>query len=271
MRAGRLAVAVALVALLAGAVAACGDSGTGGATTAADRGGPLEGRWSLSGVADAGTTTAPPAGVTATAVFEGGRLSGRAPVNTFTGSYTATAEGALELGPVARTQMAGTPEANAAEEVFFRLLESARAYRSAGGVLTLLDAGGSTVLTFDAAPVTLVGDWEVTGYNNGRQAVVGTVDGSAITADFAEGGALTGDAGVNRYTTEYTATAAGAATLEVRIAPPATTRRAGPPELMAQEARYLAALESARTAVLDGDTATLRDGSDAIAVTMRRR
>jgi heat shock protein HslJ len=257
--------------VLAGALAACGDSGAGGSVTDPAGGGVLEGRWALTGYALDGRMAAPPSGVTADAVFEGGRLSGRAPVNAYSGPFTAGEDGTLRIGPVARTQMAGPPAANRTEDAYFRALEATAGYAAEGGTLTLRDASGAAVLTFDEAPVSITGDWEVTGYNNGRQAVVSVLAGSAVTARFAADGALTGDTGVNAYTTTYETTPDGAASLGIRIAPPATTRRAGPDALMAQERQYLAALESARTVAFEGEGATLRDGTDAIAVTLTRR
>jgi hypothetical protein len=49
--------------------------------------------------------------------------------------------------------------------------------------LTLKDQAGAAVARFVAEPQGLAGtSWDVTGYNNGRQAVVSLLAGTAITA-----------------------------------------------------------------------------------------
>ncbi len=57
----------------------------------------------------------------------------------------------------------------------------------------------------------------------------------------------------------------------ITIGPVATTRKAGPAELMEQESLYLAALQSAATYSLQGDKLELRDAQDAIAVAFLRK
>ena len=47
--------------------------------------------------------------------------------------------------------------------------------------------------------------WEVVNYNNGREAVVGLIEGTEISAYFGVEGDLTGNAGCNQYFTSFTA------------------------------------------------------------------
>lgn len=258
---------LAAVAMLA--LAACGGSGdtTASETTGAAAGGPLEGRWELTHREDAGGMTAIPAGVTVDAVFADGRLSGNAGVNSYSGTYRADDGGDLVIGPVASTQMAGPPAAMEVERAYLAALEAVRGYASDGEVLTMYAAGDRPLLAFAARAASVVGSWEVTGFNNGRQAVVSPAAGSTLTARFAADGALTGDAGVNTYRADYTTTPPDG----IAISAPATTRKAGPQALMDQEAEFLAALESAATFSLRGDLLEMRDGSDAIAVTLAQR
>lgn len=253
-----------LLAALAMGLAACGSDDDAGAT---DRGGPLDGRWVLAQYTVEGSLTPAPDGLTVDAAFAGGRLTGQGPVNTYRGDYDAAPDGALTLGPIATTQKAGPPAAMAAEAAYLAALESATSYASDGDTLTLYAQSDEPVLVYDADTVGITGAWEVTGYNNGKNAVVSLIPGSTVTADFAADGTLTGSAGVNTYRAGYETTPAAGIT----ITPPATTRKGGSPELLAQEGRYLVALESARTFSIQGDTLTLRDADDAIAVTMTRR
>lgn len=271
----RRRMSVGVVALLAVALVAmtgCGsDSGAGGATTAGTAGpgpGPIEGAWTLTRYASGGALRSLPAGLDATLTFADGRVNGSGPVNSHRGPYTADpAGGSLSIGPLASTQIGGPPEALTAETDYLAALGAARSYAIAGDTLTIRDAAGTDLLVLAEDARTVVGSWTVTGYNNGAEAVVSTDPDGAITAEFGEDGSLGGDSGVNRYRTTYEISSNGGG---ITIGPPAGTRKAGPPALMEQERLYLAALESAATFTLQGDTLTLRDASDAIAVTLTR-
>lgn len=262
-----MAAAVFAVAAIV-AVAGCGS----GDETADTPDPALSGRWVLTGLAVDGTVRPLPDGVSADITFDGGRANGRGPVNTFSGTYTSGGDGALVFGPLARTEMAGTPRQNALEDAFFAGLEATRSFAIADGELSLRDEGGNTILTFAATTPSIVGDWTVTGYNNGREAVVSVQAAGVITADFADDGSLSGSAGVNRYRTTYETGPASAGTLGIRVSEPvATTRMAGDEALIRQEAEYLAVLASARTVTFQGSDVTLRTADDAIAVTMTPR
>lgn len=82
--------------------------------------------------------------------FEGDKLGGQAPVNSYGGTYEASG-GSLTLGDVNRTLMAGSPEADRAENAYFGLLEQAERYEVEDGRLKLLDGAGNELLTFEAA------------------------------------------------------------------------------------------------------------------------
>lgn len=257
-------VALATLAIVAG----CGDSDAGSTTDEA-RGGPLAGRWALGTLAASdGTRTRPAASIDA--LFAEGRVSGRASVNTYRGSYSAGADDGLAVGPLASTQIAGSPEAMAEEAAYLTALEGAASYRSDGRTLTLFSEAGAAALVYERDAQTIAGSWEVTGYNDGREAVVSVIVGSAITADFAQEGTLAGSGGVNRYRADYETSAGPAGATGITISPPSSTRMAGPPELMQQERLYLAALESARTFTIQADLLEMRDAADAIAVTLIR-
>ena len=262
-----LVVFVAVLVGCGGSDGAATDAGSTGSTGAAGAG-ALEGRWLLSQQAVDGARADLGAGVRADITFSKGRVSGSGPVNTYFGPYTADADGALSFGPLARTEMAGSPAQNAAEDLFFRQLEATRAYTLTDGRLALRDGAGAELLVFTAAEATVVGEWTVTGFNNGDQAVVSPLPGSELTVDFAADGTLSGDGGVNRYRAGYTTAPAAGGELTIHVDEPASTMKAGDPKLMDQEQRFLAALVSARTVTFQGTSITLRTADDAIALTL---
>jgi len=133
-----------------------------------------------------------------------------------------------------------------------------------GDLLLDIKFDGGT-MRFTAQPSGLAGTaWVVTAYNNGREAVVSLLDGTAITAEFGADGSLSGSAGCNRYNTSFQTTADGG----FSAGPTATTRMLCPtPEgIMEQEQAFIAALESAATYQVRGDTLEMRTADDALAL-----
>jgi heat shock protein HslJ len=152
--------------------------------------------------------------------------------------------------------------------VYLALLPLASGYKINSGQLTLTEASGKELAVFSAQSKELGGtSWIVTGYNNGKQAVVSVLNGTELTADFSADGKLSGSAGCNRYNTTYKTSGKS-----IQIGPPASTRMmcAEPAGVMGQEAQYLKALESAATYRLDGDTLEFRTAEDAMAVTFKK-
>ncbi len=87
-----------------------------------------------------------PGGVTMT--FEEKTVSGKAPVNSFSGEYTATSTGGLTFGDLAMTLMAGPEDLMQAESAFMALLGTVDGYTTVGaGELYLFD-DQAQVLTF---------------------------------------------------------------------------------------------------------------------------
>ena len=115
---------------------------------------------------------------------------------------------------------------------------------------------------------TLAGtQWQVTAYNNGREAVVSVSLGSEITAAFDATGQVTGNAGCNDYFAPYQASGGA-----ISIGAAGATRKscASPAGVMEQESAYLAALQSAATYTIEADRLEMRDATGAIAVQMAR-
>ncbi len=93
-------------------------------------------------------------------------------------------------------------------------MNQATAYMAALGKTTsfsggerqlILNAGTDIVATFVAVSQDL-GDtaWDVVMYNNGREAVVGLIAGTEISANFGADGSLTGNASCNEYVAGFT-------------------------------------------------------------------
>ena len=109
--------------------------------------------------------------------------------------------------------------------------------------LTML-SGTEPILTFqeEAAPTLEGVTWKITGFNNGRQAVVSPLSGTTLSATF-KGGWVEGFAGCNTFRATYNAEAD-----RIVIGPAALTRMScGGEGVMRQEREFLSALQSATT------------------------
>lgn len=181
-----------------------------------------------------------------TARFEAGRVTGFAGCNTFTGPYTLKGN-SLTVGVVAGTMMACPEPAMALERAFHAALSGTLSYAIAGDRLSLTAASGAVLAFAKEAVVTPEGGpWEVTGFNNGRQAVVSPMVGTVLTVAF-ENGVVTGQSGCNTFRATYSTTGD-----RITIGPAATTRKMCGTEVMTQEQQFLKALESATTWSFDG-------------------
>ncbi len=133
----------------------------------------------------------------------------------------------------------------------------------------ILRGGNEILATFVAESQDLAGtNWQVTGYNNGREAVVGVIDGSEITANFGTDGQLSGEAGCNNYSAGYTVNGDTLTIGEI-----ATTFRfcESPPDVMTQEAEYLIALSTVATFGMEGNLMVLRAANGETAVLLSPR
>jgi len=171
-----------------------------------------------------------------------GRITGFSGCNQLVGSYTLDG-GTLVLGQLGGTMMACPEPARSTEEQFLRAFSGTMQVLVEGDHLMLMPESGGDALRFErGAPPRIEGvRWEVTGYNNGRQAVVSPMAGTRLTLEF-EDGKVSGDSGCNRFHGSF-AVAGNALT----IGPLATTRMACDGESMVQEQQFLAALASAAT------------------------
>jgi heat shock protein HslJ len=272
----RAPLSVAFTVAVAALLAACGgsqdDGGTSSATTsapaasaAATTTGPVASlagtTWSLTTV---GGATAEPGGLLAFA--EGGHLTGSTGCNDFGATYTQSGS-ALTIAIGFQTAKACDGALGAQETAVNAALPEVASFSTAGDALTLLDASGKQLLAYGHLDTTaLVGPaWEVTGINNGKQAVSSVIVGSKVTATFGADGTVSGSAGCNTYSAPYTLTGDS-----LKVGPVAATRKlcTTPGGVMEQEAAFLQALEHSTIVEPGSHAITLRDGSGATQLTL---
>lgn len=185
-----------------------------------------------------------------TARFEGGRLQGFGGCNQLVGSYTVDGD-RVTIPALAGTMMACPPPVMAVEDAFKKTLAGTLRFAVADGRL-ILTAGSDAepTLVFATAPPPRIEGvvWEVTGFNNGRHAVVSPLVGTTLTLSF-QGGSVVGQAGCNSFRASYTREGN-----RLTIGPAAATRKVCDGKgVMQQEHEFLAALASTTTWAIDRD------------------
>ncbi|QKS27878.1 MAG: META domain-containing protein [Candidatus Accumulibacter similis] len=196
--------------------------------------------WRLSAIASREPGTTGQTGQPVTARFEAGRVVGFSGCNQFFGGYTIAGD-RITFAPLAGTMMACPPSAMALEKAVLAALAGTVRYAVDGDRLTLTPAA-SAALAFQAEPPpTLTGVvWHVTGFNNGRDAVVGPLAGTDLTLSF-DAGMIQGHAGCNSFRAPYSSDGA-----RMTVGPAMTTSKACAGEgVMQQEREFLAALATA--------------------------
>jgi heat shock protein HslJ len=245
------------IATLGLIAAAC--SSTGGGT-----GGTLDGTsWTLTTYDVSGTATAVPAGVIVDARFTDGKVIGFAGCNPYTASATIDAA-KLTVGAAATTMKACDPDVTAVETAYLANLARSATFTATSDALTIYGADGKQLLAYAVAPANpLEGEWNVTGYNNGREAVTSPIAGTTLTATFTPDGQVSGNAGCNTFTGGYTLDGTS-----LTVGPLASTMMACEQDVMDQEAAFLAAIQTPTTVETSGATVTLRDASGATQVVL---
>ncbi len=211
---------------------------------------PLEGTtWQFTAPGGAAGEAKDPTSAPPTVRFVDGRASGFSGCNRFTGSYTRDGD-SVTVGRLAGTMMACPEPRMAIEKGFLDSLSGTHRMAIAGDRLTLTPASGAP-LAFQAEPEpTLEGvTWKVTGFNNGRQAVVSAVTGTTLTLTF-ENGMVQGSSGCNTFRAPYTSEGN-----RLTIGAPAATRKQCAGEgVMEQEQKFLAALSTAKVWTIESGT-----------------
>lgn len=222
----------------------------------------LEGpTWRLVAMGDMDVASRAMAGGSVTALFADGTVSGSAGCNQYSMGYTVEGDN-LSTTPGPVTMMACPEPIMTLEQEYLIAMGAAETYAVTEGMLTIAYHGDQT-LKFVAQPTLGLEDplWNVTGYNNGQQAVTSVVLGTEITMAFARG-TVSGSAGCNTYSASYTINGDG-----LTIGPAATTRKMCPEEgVMEQEQQFLAALETAAMWQAEAGKLELRRADGALAV-----
>jgi len=210
----------------------------------------------------------PLAGTTITVQFGAdGSVSGSDGCNRFTTTFTTT-DGTIRIRRPASTMMACAEPTNSQANAFLSTLVAADEYEVRRDQLTLFE-NGLVIATFIRTRQELGGtQWQVTAYNNGRDAVTSPLLGTDITVQFEDDNQVSGSGGCNDFFGGFTTGGDGT----IAIGPLGSTRRAceEPAGVMEQEAEFLAALQSAATYTVEGNFLEMRTANDAIAVHMTR-
>ena len=176
--------------------------------------------------------------------FEDGRLQGFSGCNQLVGSYSIAGD-RVTVTALAGTMMACPDPEMAVETKFKEAFTGTLRFSVADGRLALVaQPETQPVLVFEAAPPPRLEGiaWEVTGFNNGRQAVVSPLIGTTLTLSFQDG-SVVGHAGCNNFRAKYTREGN-----RLSVGPAAATRKiCGGEGVMEQEREFLAAIESATT------------------------
>jgi heat shock protein HslJ len=222
-------------------------------------------RWVLSSL----NSALPLSGILVTLQFgTDGSASGSDGCNDYSTTYTVNGSNIRFGTPIASTMMACPEPVMNQATAYTQMLGAANTYEVASNHLNLRD-GRQVIATFVAESQALGGTaWQVIAYNNGRDAVVSVIIGTEITAEFGTDGEIAGNAGCNDYFASYQTDGES-----IAFGPVGATQRtcAAPPGVMEQEGEYLAALQSAATYQVEGNTMQLRMADGATAVQLSRK
>lgn len=200
-------------------------------------------------------------GISAT-FSDGGNVSGSAGCNRYNGKYTTSGNSITFSVNMAMTMMMCEQAVMDQETAYVNALGQVKTYSISGDRLSLKDAGGTEILAFQAQSQDLSGtSWEAVNFNNGRQAVVGVITGTTLTAEFGKDGTLSGNSGCNTFSGPYKVDGE-----KIKIGPLASTMMAcsDPEGVMEQEAQYLAALQMADTYQIEGKVLEMRSGDQSL-------
>jgi len=197
-----------------------------------------------------------------------GAVSGSAGCNQYNGKYT-TSGSSITISNLANTMMACDQPVMDQESAYLMALGDAKTYTVKGNSLMLYGADGKTLVAYQAQSQELAGtNWEGTGFNNGKQAVVSVLANTTITASFGKDGTLSGNAGCNTYSGPYTVNGN-----QIKIGPLASTMMAcsDPVGVMEQESQYLTAIQSAATYLIEGNVLELRASDGALVADFNKK
>ncbi|MGB9373600.1 MAG: META domain-containing protein [Jiangellales bacterium] len=253
-----------LVAVASMALAGCAsnDSDDTQAGTAPDLTGSS---WVLTSYTATGSEQPTPAAASESTLtfLVDGDAAGSTGCNRFGATWTQ--DGAaltIEPGPV--TLMAcADPDVEAQEQAVLAAFPLVAAFEQSDDALTLQDAEGADLLTYQAGIDDLAGtSWVATGINNQNGGVEGTAATADVTAAFADDGTVAGFTGCRDYSGQWTAGEG-----EIAVTDVSTEGDECAGEQATLEENYLAALSNVATFELEGSTLNLRAADGATQVT----
>lgn len=175
-----------------------------------------------------------------------GQVSGKGGCNSYFGSLTVNGD-KLAFGQMGRTLMACDREIMALEDAYLAALEAAQSFTLENGLLSIRTQDGSSTLVFARAQASNYQgpEWSLDSFVNGEIASSVLAD-TAITLTYEPGSTgISGTAGCNRYMAQVDAGEGSEGRFEASAI--GTTKMACAPEIMEQEAAFLAALRAARS------------------------
>lgn len=202
--------------------------------------------------------------------FADGKLAGTDGCNFYNGTYTTNGSALTVNKNVASTLMACGDSIMQQAQAYTNALTQAASYKAEGKTLTLFDAAGKNLAIFAAQSNELGStSWVVTGYNNGKQAVVSVLADTKMTLAFSADGKMSGSAGCNTYGGSYEASSASGS---IKLSQLFATEKAcvKPEGIMGQEAQYLKALGNAAAYIIDAGQLMIRDATGAMVATFQK-
>ena len=195
--------------------------------------------------------------------FAGDRVSGFGGCNAY-GGTAAISGSTIKISDVFSTQMACEGDGSTVETAYLANLANAATFTATADALTIFDSSGKSILVYAAGAANPIeGFWNVTGYNNGNEAVTSPIAGTTLTANFTAGGEVGGSAGCNDYSGTYKLDGTS-----LTVSQLVTTRKACDQAIMDQETQFLTALQTPTTVETSGATITLRAADGATQVVL---
>lgn len=226
---------------------------------------PLQGTtWVLVGLN--GMAALPDVNVTIS--FDGEKVGGTDGCNRYGSTYSINKNQISIDQNMVSTLMACPEEIMSQAQQYTQAIMNASYFEIADNRLSLMNNQKEPLAVFIKQDLTLADThWIVTGYNNGKQAVVSLIQGTQITMTFGNDGKVSGNAGCNRFTADYSVEE-----MSIRIGQAASTKMMclEPAGVMEQENAFLQAMSSVAKFHPEGNQLELRTGDGAIAIQLTR-
>jgi heat shock protein HslJ len=203
-----------------------------------------------------------------TLIFNGNRISGKDGCNQYGGEYELQGATFTVKPGLASTMMACDEAIMNQASAYTQLITKADTISLSGDTLTLTTSD-SKKLVFTRQNTNLDGTtWNVTGYNNGQEAVVSLVADTQVTLEFGTDGKLAGNGGCNRYRGTFSTKDQ---TISIGALSSSKMMCTSPDGVMTQEALFLGALEKAAAYEVSGSTLDLFDADGARLVSLQKQ